>query len=77
MKKRIFLSVLSVSLLVSTLPLNILASEMDEKIISIESKEAEGIYYETVLEEESFNFRSSTKSGSKTVNCKNSKGKIL
>ena len=77
MEKRIFLSVLSVSFLVSTLPMNILASEMDKKIISIESKEEDSIYYETVLEEESFNSRSSTKSGSKTVNCKNSKGKIL
>ena len=47
MKKRIFLSVLSVSFLVSTLPMNILASEMDKKIISIESKEEDSIYYET------------------------------
>lgn len=77
MKKKIFLSVLSVNLLVGTLPMNIFASGMDEKIISIESQEEDGIYYETILEEESFNARSKTKSGSKTVNCKNSKGKIL
>lgn len=68
---------LSVNLLVGTLPMNIFASGMDEKIISIESQEEDGIYYETILEEESFNARSNTKSGSKTVNCKNSKGKIL
>lgn len=77
MKKKIFLSVLSISLLVGTLPMNIFASEMGEKIISIEHQEEDYIYYETVLEEEPFNARSSTKSGSKTVNCKNSKGKIL
>lgn len=77
MKKRIFLSVLSVNLLVGTLPMNIFASGTDEKIISIKAQEEDGIFYETVLEEESFNARSSTKSGSKTVNCKNSKGKIL
>ena len=77
MKKRIFLSVLSVSLLAGTLPMNIFASGTDEKIISVEYQAEDGIYYETVLEEEPSDTRSNTKSGSKTVNCKNSKGKIL
>lgn len=77
MKQRILLSVLGVSLLVGTLPMNLFASEAEDKIISIEYQENEDIYYETVLEEVSSNARSSTKSGSKTVNCKNSNGKIL
>ena len=77
MKQRILLSVLGVSLLVGTLPMNLFASEAEDKIISIEYQEDEDIYYETVLEEVSSNARSSTKSGSKTVNCKNSNGKIL
>ena len=71
MKQRILLSVLGVSLLVGTLPMNLFASEAEDKIISIEYQEDEDIYYETVLEEVSSNARSSTKSGSKTVNCKN------
>lgn len=77
MKKKIFLSIFSVSLLVCTLSMNIFASGMVEKNISIEYQSQDGIYYETILEEEPSNTRSSTKSGSKTVNCKNSKGKIL
>ena len=77
MKKRIFLSMLSVSLLVGTLPMNLFASGMEESIISTEYQEDGDIYYETVLEEVSSNARSSTKSGSKTVKCKNKKGKIL
>ena len=75
MKQRILLSVLGVSLLVGTLPMNLFASEAEDKIISIEYQENEDIYYETVLEEVSSNARSSTKSGSKTVNCKNNNGK--
>lgn len=77
MKKRILLSVLSVSLLVGAVPMNLIASGVEKNIISTEYQEDEDIYYETVLEEVSSNARSSTKSGSKTVNCKNSNGKIL
>ena len=75
MKKRILLSVLSVSLLVGAVPMNLIASGVEKNIISTEYQEDEDIYYETVLEEVSSNARSSTKSGSKTVNCKNSNGK--
>ncbi len=67
----------SISLLVGTLPMNLVASGVEESIISTEYQEDGDIYYETVLEEVSSNARSSTKSGSKTVKCKNKKGKIL
>lgn len=77
MKKRILLSMFSISLLVGTLPINLVASGVEESIISTEYQEDGDIYYETVLEEVSSNARSSTKSGSKTVKCKNKKGKIL
>ncbi len=77
MKKRILLSMFSISLLVGTLPMNLVASGVEESIISTEYQEDGDIYYETVLEEVSSNARSSTKSGSKTVKCKNKKGKIL
>ena len=77
MKKRILLSMFSISLLVGTLPMNLVASRVEESIISTEYQEDGDIYYETVLEEVSSNARSSTKSGSKTVKCKNKKGKIL
>ena len=77
MKKRILLSMFSISLLVGTLPMNLVASGVEESIISTEYQEDGDIYYETVLEEASSNARSSTKSGSKTVKCKNKKGKIL
>ena len=77
MKKRILLSMFSISLLVGTLPMNLVASGVEESIISTEYQEDGDIYYETVLEEVSSNARRSTKSGSKTVKCKNKKGKIL
>lgn len=77
MKKRILLSMFSISLLVGTLPMNLVASGVEESIISTEYQEDGDIYYETVLEEVSSNARSSTKSGSRTVKCKNKKGKIL
>ena len=67
----------SISLLVGTLPMNLVASGVEESIISTEYQEDGDIYYETVLEEVSSNARSSTKSGSRTVKCKNKKGKIL
>ena len=75
MKKRILLSMFSISLLVGTLPMNLVASGVEESIISTEYQEDGDIYYETVLEEVSSNARSSTKSGSKTVKCKNKKEK--
>ena len=59
------------------MPMNLVASGVEESIISTEYQEDGDIYYETVLEEVSSNARSSTKSGSKTVKCKNKKGKIL
>ena len=65
MKKRILLSMFSISLLVGTLPMNLVASGVEESIISTEYQEDGDIYYETVLEEVSSNARSSTKSGSK------------
>ena len=55
MKKRILLSVLSVSLLVGAVPMNLIASGVEKNIISTEYQEDEDIYYETVLEEVSSN----------------------
>ena len=49
MKKRILLSVLSVSLLVGAVPMNLIASGVEKNIISTEYQEDEDIYYETVL----------------------------
>ena len=50
MKKRILLSMFSISLLVGTLPMNLVASGVEESIISTEYQEDGDIYYETVLD---------------------------
>ena len=47
MKKRILLSMFSISLLVGTLPMNLVASGVEESIISTEYQEDGDIYYET------------------------------
>ena len=57
MKKRILLSMFSISLLVGTLPMNLVASGVEESIISTEYQEDGDIYYETVLEEVSSNMK--------------------
>ena len=51
------------------------ADEM-EQIVDVEYLE-DGTYFETILEEIPSTARSTTKSGSKTVNYKNGKGKLL
>ncbi|HIW60189.1 MAG TPA: hypothetical protein H9880_09935 [Candidatus Anaerobutyricum avicola] len=76
MKRKMLLFMICCGLIFYFSPVFYVKANEVGQLVDVEYLE-DGTYFETVLEEIPLTSRSSTKSGSKTVNYKNGKGKIL